>query len=518
VRRGPLVLLATSLAAFTANLDNTVVAVALRDLQADLGSSVLGLQGVVTAYTVTLGALLLAGGAVADRLGAQRTLVLGVAVFAGASALCASAGSVTSLVVWRAVQGGGAALLLPAGLALLAQAYPEADARRRAVGTWVALGAAALVAGPVVGGELVARHGWPAVFWVNVPLCALTAGLLLPAPSRRSSSSGGAEGVASHKTTKITGRGDLGGTALGCLVLAGATYAVVRAGRHGVDARTLGALAVAAVAAVLLPRAERRAPAPLLPADVARDRRFSGALLATFAGALAAFVLLVFVSLFLQLVTEHDARAAGHVLLPLPVALVLAALATRRSNAVRPLVLVGLGTAAVALAGLATAIGPEVTDRTVELWLILAGAGIGLSIGPVASVVLEVAGRERQGLASAAVTSARELGGVVAVAGLGALAVSRLAARLTTAMVAAAVPADDRPAMLDALLRADTTAVRRQLVDAVGALGALRAYSAFRAAATDSFVTSTQWVLGGAALLVLALAPLSSWLLRERSD
>jgi hypothetical protein len=158
-----------------------------------------------------------------------------------------------------------------------------------------------------------------------------------------------------------------------------------------------------------------------------------------------------------------------------------------------------------------------VTDRTVELWLLLAGAGVGVSVGPVAAVVLEAAGQQRQGLAAAAVTSARELGGVVAVAGLGALAVGRLTSRLTAAMTQAAVPSDDRPAMLDALLRADTRQVRRQLVDSVGALDALRAYGAFQDAATASFVTSTRWVLGGAAVLVLCLAPLSAWLLRDRS-
>jgi MFS family permease len=502
VRRGPLVLLATSLAAFTANLDNTVVAVALRDLQRDLGSSVLGLQGVVTAYTVTLGALLLAGGAVADRLGARRVLVAGVVVFGAASALCASAGSVDALVAWRAVQGVGAALVLPSGLALLASAYPDADARRRAVGTWVAVGAAALVAGPVVGGELVAHHGWTAVFWVNVPLCVLVGGIALldrspGTPGRR--------------------RLDLPGTGLACAALGTSTYAVVRAGRHGLDATVIALLAAGVLAGLLLVVVERRAASPLVPVDVVRDRRFAGAVVATFAGALAAFVLLVFTSLFLQLVTEHDARAAGRVLLPLPVALVAGALVTRRRRSPRSLVLVGLSLTAVALAGLATAVGPGVTDRTVELWLLLAGAGVGITVGPVAAVVIDVAGQQRQGLAAAAVTSARELGGVVAVAGLGALAVGRLTARLTVAMTDAAVASGDRPAMLDALLRADTREVRRQLVDSVGALDALRAYGAFQDAATDSFVTSTQWVLGGAALLVLLLAPVSAWLLRERS-
>jgi DHA2 family methylenomycin A resistance protein-like MFS transporter len=508
VRRGPLVLLATSLAAFTATLDNTVVAVALRDVQADLGSSVLGLQGVVTAYTVALGGLLLAGGALADRLGARRVLVAGVVVFGAASALCAGAGSVHALVAWRAVQGAGAALLLPAGLAVLAHAYPDPLPRRRAVAVWAAVGGAALVAGPVVGGELVARHGWPAVFWVNVPLCLLVL-LLLLVPDCGAEPPAAPPGAA---------RSDAAGAVLSCLALGACTYAVVLAGRHGLDGRVFVGLAVAAAAVAALVLVEHRAPEPLLPPVLVRDRRFNGALVAAFAAALAAFVLLVFLSLFLQLVEDHDARSAGRVLLALPVALVVTAVASRRLHGVRGPVLVGLSLAGVGLAGLAAGLDTQVADRTVMAWLALVGVGVGLTTAPVVSTTLAVAGEERRGLASAAVTAARELGGVVAVAGLGALAVGRLTARLTDAVVLVGVPTADRSAMLDALLRADKPEVRRQLVDSVGAVQALSAYRGFQQAATESFVTSTRWVLGSAGLLLVALAALSAWLLRPPPD
>ena len=153
-RRGSarLVLVATSAAAFTATLDNTVVAVALRDLQRDLGAGVTGLQGVVTAYTVALAALLLTGGALVDTLGARRVLLAGLAVFGLASLGCALSTTVVTLVACRAAQGAGAALLLPGGLAVLAASYPDPVARRRAVGVWAGVGGSALVAGPVVGG------------------------------------------------------------------------------------------------------------------------------------------------------------------------------------------------------------------------------------------------------------------------------------------------------------------------------------------------------------------------------
>jgi DHA2 family methylenomycin A resistance protein-like MFS transporter len=142
-----LVLVATSLAGFTATLDNTVVAVAVVDLQADLGVGVTELQGVVTAYTVALAALLLTGGTLADVAGRRRVFVIGLAVFAAASVACALSTTAAALVAARAVQGAGAALVLPGGLAVLAAAFPEPAARARAVGIWAATGAAALVLG-----------------------------------------------------------------------------------------------------------------------------------------------------------------------------------------------------------------------------------------------------------------------------------------------------------------------------------------------------------------------------------
>lgn len=495
MRRTPLLLLATSLAAFTANLDNTVVAVALRDVQSDLGSSVLGLQGVVTAYTVTLAALLLAGGALVDVVGARRVLLLGVAVFAGASALCALAGSVTALVLWRVVQGVGAALLLPGGLAVLAQAHPDAVRRRRAVGIWAAVSGAALVAGPVVGGELVDRHGWPAVFWLNVPLCALVTVLVLLGRPERDRRSPGATV-------------DLLGATLTCVTLGTVTYGVVLLGRHGLAWSPVVLLLLAGVAGLALRRVEARAAAPLLPQELLRGRRFRGALLAAFAAALAVFVLMVFMSLFLQLVQDHDARGAGRVLLALPVALVASAVATSRWHRVTLPVVVGLVLAGAGLLGLAVAVHAAVGDGVVEAWLALVGAGAGLTTAPVVATTLTAAGERRAGLAAASVTVGRELGGVVAVAGLGALAVARLTERLTTMLVSTGVPAGDRPPMLDALLRADKDEVRRRLVESVGAVRALGAYGRFEDAATASFVSSTRWVLAGAgiALLVLAVA------------
>lgn len=506
MRRTTLVLLATSLAAFTATLDNTVVAVALRDVQQDLGAGVTGLQGVVTAYTVALAALLLAGGAAVDVIGAKRVLLAGLLVFGVASAACASAGSVPVLVAARAVQGTGAALVLPGALAVLASGYPDLAERRRAVAVWAASGAFALVAGPVVGGELVASQGWTSVFWVNVPLCVVVGALVLLAPAAVATA--GPE----HRR-----RVDAPGALLASVTLGSAAYAVVLAGRHGFDADVLAVLAVGVVAAVGLAWVDTRTADPLIPGALLRDRPFRGATLGAFAAALAVFLLMVFISLFLQLAQDHDARGAGHVLLALPVAVVLGAALTTRWRATAVPVVLGLGTAGVGLLALGLVLRGSTSEGTLAGLLAVVGVGVGITTAPLVATALSRAGQSHAGLAAASVSVARELGGVVAVAGLGAVAVSRLSARLSATLTTIGVPHAKRPAVLDALLGARTDDARRMLLRDVGLERTLRAASSLQQTATTSFVASTRVALQVGAGLLLVAAVACGALLRHAS-
>jgi len=494
------VLVATSLAAFTATLDNTVVAVALRDVQNDLGAGVSGLQGVVTAYTVTLAALLLTGGALADVLGRRRVFLAGLAVFAGASAGCASTGSIGHLILWRVLQGLGAALVLPGGLALLAGSYPDPVRRARAVGLWAATGGLALVAGPVVGGLLVAAYSWRAVFWVNVPLALAVAVVVLLAdvparPSRR--------------------RLDLPGSALTAALLGSATYAVVLAGRDGLGRPVVLSLCVALVALVLLVLVERRAPDPVLPLPLLRERALLGSFAGAFAASLAVFLLLVFLSLFLQLVQGRDPLPSGLLLLPLTVALVLTApLAARwagRRGPRAPVVL-GLVLTSGALLGLGQGLTVDAPGLLLGVALGVAGAGVGLTTAPAVTASLDAVATGRSGLAGAAVNVARELGGVVAVAGLGALAVSRLAAGLTRTLTGLGVH-DTRP-VVDALLGARAGEVTGLLLADLGLERALQSQDVLLAAAESSFTASTRVVLSGGGLVLLVVALLCVVLLR----
>lgn len=504
MRRSSLVLAATSLAAFTATLDNTVVAVALRDVQRDLGTGVTGLQGVITAYTVALAALLLAGGALVDVVGARRVLLAGLGGFALTSVLCATAPSDELLVTWRGLQGATAALLLPGALAVLAAAYPEPVRRRRAVGVWAGVAGLALVAGPVVGGWLVEASGWQAVFWVNVPLCLLVLGLLLAGAQRD---------VPSHRR-----RLDPAGTALSCLALGAGTYAVVLGGRHGLTWPTVITAVAAVLAVVLLRNAEQAAPDPVVPRDLVRDRAVRGGLLAGFAASFAVFVLLVFLSLFLELVQERGAQETGHVLLALPLALVVTAPLAGRLKAVAGPVVVGLALTAVALLALGLVLEADTSRSALMLWLAVAGAGVGLTTAPVVTAVLAVAGPGRAGLGAGAVSVARELGGVVAIGGLGAVAVARLSDRLTATLADLGVSAGARDGLLDAMLGARTAEARRLLLDDVGVERALAGASRLTQAATDSFVASAQLVLLASAAVLVLSAAASGVLLARRSE
>ncbi len=500
--RRTLVLVATSLAAFTATLDNTVVAVALRDIQEDLGAGVAELQGIVTAYTVALAALLLTGGTLADVLGRRRVFVTGLAVFAAGSAACALADTAPSLIASRAVQGIGAALVLPGGLAVLAGAYPDPGPRARAVGLWAATGASALVAGPIVGGLLVAASGWPAIFWVNVPLCALVAAVVAFAP----------DGAPAARDRRL----DLPGQLLVALGLAAGTYAVVLGGRDGLGLPVLGATAIAVVSLAAFAVVERRTPDPVLPLALLRQRGFVGATVGAFAASLAVFVLLVFLALFLQLVQQRDALPAALRLLPLTVALVLTAPVAGRlaaSRGPRLPVVVGLVLSAVGVALTGLRLDKELADGELIVLLAVCGIGIGLTTAPVVTASLDAVARSRSGLAAATVNVARELGGVVAVAGLGALVVARLGSDLLSRLLTLGVPEGSADVLVEALLRGASPAeVLRLSSDRVP----LDVLFQLRGAAETSYVDSVQVALVGAAIVLLASAAFCARTLESR--
>ncbi|MFC5720556.1 MFS transporter [Streptomyces gamaensis] len=427
VRAWP-VLLVVSSAIFMVMLDNLAVNNALPQLGDQLAVGFGGLQWVVATYTAALAALLLSGSVVGERLGRRRVFLAGLVVFAAGSALCALAGGWAALVAGRAVQAAGGAVLLPTSTALVRQVFTEERRRARAIGVRGAASGLGLALGPVVGGPLVEGFGWRGVFWINVPvaLAAFLVGLrtLPEAPGREV-------------------RWDPWGQALAALGLGGLVYGLVQGPVEGwTGGRVPFAFVVAACALPALVVVELRGAAPMLQVRFFRDPVCAAAALACFATAAGLFGAIFFASLYLQYVLGWSPAGAGLVFLLASVCIVVSApvagLVSGRRGPRGPL-LAGLALCPVALLGLSW-YGTQA--RYGQYWwlLPLIGGCVGLTFVPVTVTVVQRVRAERAAMASAVVDMLRELGGVVGVAGLGAVLNSGLRSSLSRQATDAGLP------------------------------------------------------------------------------
>ena len=262
-RQGRLVLLATILGSGIAQLDGTVVNVALPRIGKNLDAGLSSLQWVVNAYALTLAALILVGGALGDRMGRRRIFLTGVVWFATASALCAVSPDPAFLITARALQGIGGALLTPGSLALLESSFVRED-RSTAVGAWSGLGGVATAAGPVIGGLLVAAlpWGWRLIFLLNLPLSATV--LLV-----------GLKHVPESRDTDAMGRLDFRGAALAALGLAGVVVGLTEGPQHGYSTVVVAGLLIGVALLVAFVFVERRTKQPMLPLNLFAIRDFS---------------------------------------------------------------------------------------------------------------------------------------------------------------------------------------------------------------------------------------------------
>lgn len=398
------VLLATVLGSGIVMIDGTVVNVALPHIGADLGSGFGGLQWVVNAYTLSLASLILLGGSFGDHFGRRRVFLIGVTWFALASVACGLAPTTEWLIIARALQGVGGALLTPGSLALISASFQGAD-RAAAIGAWSGLGGIAGAIGPFLGGFLV-EWSWRAVFWLNVPLAAVVIVVtMLHVPESRDE--GSPPGL------------DIAGAALTALGLGTLTYGLTRVGNGESDvfaAVTIcaGALSLAAFVVV-----ERRSPHPLIPPRLFSDNifRVTNVITLLIYGALgAAFLLLV---LQLQTVAGFSPVAAGTALLPFTaVMLVFSARAGALAARIGPRIPMTVGPL-LAAGGLLlmTRIGPDATWLGDVLPAALAfGAGMVLVVAPLTTAVLDAAPRNMAGAASGVNNAVARVGGLLAVA------------------------------------------------------------------------------------------------------
>lgn len=393
---------------FLVLLDVTVVNVAVPSIVTGLRTTTAGVQWVVDGYTVALASLLLASGALSDRLGHRQVVAVGLMIFGAASAGCALAPSASVLVATRAAQGAGAAMLLPGSIAAIADAYPGRAAQARALGIWAGVSSLALPAGPLLGGLLISTSGWRAVFWVNLPVTAVClAGVLawVRTPGERPRR-----------------RLDPAGLGLGTVGLAAVVYAVIDAREAAVAAAAAGAAGMAAVIALVL--VERRVAAPLLPPGLFRRPAFAAANASAFVMNLTSNGLLFLLTRYLQSVLGRSALGAGIMLLPLFVPLAaLSPLAGRLTarRGPRPVLLAGAVLAGTGQLCLLLVSTTSTYPRLVPA-LIGVGLGVGLFTAPVVATAIRSAPADRSGLAGGVNNAARQAGTALGVAVYGAIA------------------------------------------------------------------------------------------------
>jgi EmrB/QacA subfamily drug resistance transporter len=399
----------TGLALFMASLDNLVVSTALPVIREHLHAGLSGLEWTVNAYTLTFAVLLLSAAAIGERFGRRRIFVLGIGVFTVASAAAALAPSIGVLIMARAVQGAGGAMIMPLSLTLLSAAVPPAR-RNMALGIWGAIGGAAVALGPLVGGAVTSGWSWQYIFWLNVPVGLV----LMPLAWWKLAESRGGRA-----------RLDLAGVALVSIGLLGVVLGLVDGNSHGwTSTLVLTAFGIGAASLVAFVTWEIRTDHPMLDMRLFRDRGFTSVNVTAMLFSFGMFGAIFFLVQFLQTVQGLSPLAAGVRILPwtaMPMLLapVVGQLAERWGG--KPLVVTGLTLQAVGLTWLATVTSPTVPYVDLVVPFLICGIGMTLFFVPLASLVLGAVPRSLEGVASGANAAFRELGGVLGIAVLGAI-------------------------------------------------------------------------------------------------
>jgi EmrB/QacA subfamily drug resistance transporter len=386
------------------------VNVALPTIQRDLGAGLSELEWIVAGYALTFAALMLTGGKLADLFGRRRVFVSGLAVFAGSSLACALAPSAGFLVGARVVQGAGAALMNPATLSIISATFPPRQ-RGTAIGIWAGVSALALAIGPLVGGLLSQHVGWSSIFYINVPIgvVAIAASYLL---------------IDESKDTTDGQRLDLPGPLSSSVGLFALTYGLIEANTYmWGSARILGAFAVAAVALAAFVLLERHQRVPMLDLALFRNRTFAGANLVLLLVALAMFGVFFFLSLYMQNVLGYSPVKAGASFLPMTLLIIVVApLAGRLSDRLGSRWLLTGGMALVALQLLYfSRLGVHESFWSLVPGMLLGGVGMASVMAPASAAALSGVSVDKAGVGSAVLNSARQLGGSMGVALIGAI-------------------------------------------------------------------------------------------------
>ena len=483
------------IAIFMLLLDITVVNVALPEIQRDLNADFSHLQWVVDAYALTLAALLLTAGSLADRYGRRLIFVGGLVLFVAASLLCGFATTPTMLDIARGLQGIGGAGMFATSLALLAQEF-EGKERATAFAIWGATTGLAVAIGPLVGGALVDGIGWEWIFFINVPIGAFCLWIAMAkGRETRDPSQGGVDlpGVVTFSA------------ALFCLV-----FALIRGNAEGWGSALIVGLLVASVvlfAAFVI--AERRVANPMFDLSLFRKPTFTGASIVAFSLSASMFAMFLYITLYMQNVLDYSALETGLRFLPLSLLSFFAAAASGRATERLPVRWFMAGGLLLVAGGLLLMQGVTVDSEWTTLLggFILAGTGIGMVNPPLASTAIGVVRPQQSGMASGINTTFRQVGIATGIAALGAVFQARVESRL-----------DERLAGTPFAGRTD------QLSEAIASGGSNQVLGAvppeFRprleAAANDAFISGLNDILLLGMLVAIAGAISAVALIRRR--
>jgi len=490
-------LVATIIGSSLTFIDATVVNVALPALQADLQATITDVQWVIETYALFLGSLILVGGSMGDQFGRRRIFLAGVLLFTLASIACGLATSTRALIVARAIQGAGAAFLVPGSLAIISATFDDAE-RGRAIGTWSGFSAITSAIGPVVGGWLIEHVSWRAIFFLNVPLAAVVVVLSLRFMNE------------SRDDTRDE-RVDWTGATLAVIGLGGIIYGLLEGPRPGASrSLVLAAIGAGIAALTAFVIVERRVPAPMLPIGLFRSRTFTLANVLTLFlyGALGTMLWLV--PLNLIQVQHYTATAAGAAFLPFPILMfmlsrwsggLVARVGSRLPLTIGPIV------AAVALVLYAR---PEIGG---SYWMtffpavIVGGFGMAIVVAPLTTTAMTAVETQHAGVASGVNNAVARVAGLIAIAVFGIVLVRAFDARVSPALDQLRLPIPAR------------AAVDRELPKLAGAEidGPLEPAqrAAVRSVIDEAFVSAFRRVMIGTALLALAAA-LAGALIREQ--
>jgi EmrB/QacA subfamily drug resistance transporter len=494
----PWVLAATILGSSLAFIDGTVVNVALPALQANLNATVVDVQWVVEAYALLLAALLLVGGSLGDIYGRKRIYAIGVVVFAVASAWCGFAPNVLQLIFARAVQGIGAAMLVPGSLAIISASFSDPD-RGRAIGTWSGFTAITSAVGPVIGGWLIEQASWRWVFFINLPLALIVLVLTF-------------WHIPESRNPKAGSRLDWLGAVLATIGLGGVIYTLIESSnRSWRDPVLIATLCVGLSALTVFLIVEAYSPTPMLPLGIFRSRNFSGANLLTLFLYSALSGGLFFFPLNLIQVQSYSATAAGAASLPLILSMFLLSRwsggLVERYGARLPLV-IGPIIAAIGFALFALpSIGGSYWATFFPAVAVL-GLGMATSVAPLTTTVMSAVGKEQAGIASGINNAVSRVAAVLAIAVLGILMLGAFNRHLGPRLMAFKLPPEARQKLDDQRIKLAAAELPVEIdVDT---------RTVIKQSINESFVAGFRLVMLVASGLALASAACSWLIIRDK--